>query len=69
MKFDWINKTDKNRLKLFSKFKERCIPEVNETFEYYNFMKHDQMAGDSTITYMTVVMKLASTYNFGNQRD
>lgn len=69
--FDWgAEPENKDKIEeVLKQFRSRCVPEKNETFERYSFFKRNQEAGESMNTYITAVMKLANTCNFGALKD
>ncbi|XP_062510502.1 uncharacterized protein LOC134186529 [Corticium candelabrum] len=54
---------------VLEKFRDRCVPQVNQTFEKYNFFRRNQDIGESMNAYITAVMKLSNTYSFGGLKD
>ena len=60
-----MSEEDKKTLsKIMEKLYEFAIGEVNETYEKYVFNSRDQEADESIDAYVTVLPKLAQTYNF-----
>ena len=45
------------------------LPERNETFERYTIFKRNQEPGETTNAYITAVLKLADTCNFGTLKE
>ena len=45
------------------------MPQVNEVFESYNFLKRSQQPGEDITSYIKVLMKLALPYNFKEIKD
>ena len=67
---EWDADGDENDLKkIIEKFAARCVPQVNEVFESYNFHKQFQQPGEDITSYTTVLMKLALTCNFKETKD
>lgn len=52
--------------KVIGKIREFCIGETNETYERFIFNPENQEQNESIDQFMTVIRKLAQTYNFCN---
>ena len=54
---------------VLEKFRNRCVSQANEAIERYNFFRRNQDIGESMNSYVTAVMKLSNTCNFGGFKD
>ena len=64
---DFTPETDRQVLsKVIEKVEEFCIGETNETYERFIFNRRGQEENESIDQYVTVLRKLAQTYNFCN---
>ena len=65
--FDWGDYPEHkdNIEKVLEQSRNRLVPESNETFERYKFFKQNQEPEETITAYVTAVMKLADSCNFG----
>ena len=54
--------------KVLDKFKERCVPARNETYERFFFFKERQLPSESLDSYITASVKLSENCGFGTLR-
>ena len=54
---------------MLEQFWNRLVPESNETFELYKFLKRNQEPEEMINAYVTAAMKLADSCNFGALKD
>ena len=69
--FDWGDHPEHkdNIEKVLEQFRNRLVPESTETFERYKFFKRNQELEEIINAYVTAVMKLADSCNFGTLKD
>eukprot|EP00118_Oscarella_pearsei_P024302 m.303615 g.303615 ORF g.303615 m.303615 type:complete len:404 (+) comp40836_c0_seq2:158-1369(+) len=68
--FTWDEEDDaKDIAKVLKKYRDYCVPVLDETFERYTFYQRDQAPGEPMSEYITAVTKLARTCNFGIAKD